>query len=146
MEKSLNNTLDSVSDWINFDYFEWAKIQAHSDDAESIKEAGHYLIETMIKATNAEETITTEKKKINRISRKKEGHDTYKKTEKATEEGDLSFLYEMNTNNQSQDFLFYDSVIKKEIAQSAIESGKLKLVPKKLHQSQYFKAWTPNTH
>lgn len=132
-----------VLDRINFDYSKWAKTQVNATDEKSIKEAGEYLIEIMTRAIKAEDEIKLEKKKANRRSKKNEGFYQYKKPEKADDEGNLSFLYETNPDNRIQGYFFYDCIIDPEIAKYIIQSGKLKLVEKKLHQGENFKAWTP---
>jgi hypothetical protein len=132
-----------VLDRIDFNYSKWVKIQVNATDEKSINEAGEYLIEIMIRAIKAEDEIKLEKKKANRTSKKNEDFYQYKKPEKADDEGSLSFLYETNPDKGIQGCFFYHGIIDHEIAKYMIQSGKLKLVEKKLHQGENFRAWTP---
>ncbi|TDE06354.1 hypothetical protein [Flavobacterium hiemivividum] len=135
---------NTTSERINFNYSDWErKIEINPDDTESIKKAGNYMIDLLIEAAKAEKNIAFEKRKENRLSIKNNKYYTYKKPEKADDEGYLSFIYEINQDTENKQYFYYDTVIDYRVANYIIQSKNIRSIKDKLHQGTKIKGWTP---
>jgi len=135
---------NTTSERINFNYSDWErKIEINPDDTESIKKAGNYMIALLIEAAKAEKNIAFEKRKENRLSIKNNKYYTYKKPEKADDEGYLSFIYEINQDTENKQYFYYDTVIDYRVANYIIQSKNIRSIKDKLHQGTKIKGWTP---